>query len=63
MKSSSNKKVAVTFVLEGTIIGNDCITFLRLRKALNSTFPAAKVTDLKIMSAIENINTLSSNES
>lgn len=63
MKSKSDKRVAVTFVLDGTITGDDSFTLLRIQRALKTTFPAAKVTDLKIMSLIEETATTSSNES
>lgn len=53
MKTKSNKRVVVSFVLDGTITGDDSFILLRLHRALSSTFPAAKVTDLKIMSLIK----------
>lgn len=62
MKSNS-KRVAVAFVLDGTITGDDNFTLLRLQRALKTTFPAAKVTDIKLMSVIENTSLKSPNES
>jgi hypothetical protein len=63
MKSNFNKKVAITFVLNGSIIGDDNLTLLRLQKALKTTFPATKITDLKLMSLVKDITSNMSNES
>lgn len=63
MKSNSNKKVAISFVLNGTITGDDSFTLLRLQRAIKTTFPAAEITDLKLMSLIKDITPNISNES
>lgn len=47
------KRIAVTFVLDGTITGNDDFTLFRIQRALKTSFPASKITDLKLMSFIE----------
>lgn len=49
----NTKKVAVYFVLDGLITGPDEFTFLRIQKMLRTTFPAAKIADMKVMSLIE----------
>lgn len=57
-----NKKVAISFILNGTITGDDSFTLLRLQRAIKITFPAAEITDLKLMSLIKDMTSNISNE-
>ena len=55
MKKKNNpgdKRIAVAFILDGHIVSNDLLTFNRIKQALEKTFPAAQIEDLKLMSLI-----------
>lgn len=61
--SNSDKRIAVMFVLNGIITGNDDFTLFRIQRAMKLAFPAVKLTNLKLMSVVEQDPHETSNES
>jgi hypothetical protein len=48
-EKSPNRKIALSFTLDGFIIGDNEITIQRILKVLKTTFPATKIKFIQII--------------